>query len=226
MSEPVVFAIIPAKGRSSRIPGKNLKMLAGKPMLAHILDTAKSANGISRIIVSTESEEVKKVAEERGAEVPFLRPPELAADDTTTQEVLLHAIHWLESNGEALPDYILLLYATSPLLKKERIEEAIQIAKRDNADSVISGYYDKGHYWVQSGEKWERLYPKKVVNSQYQAPLFVENGAIYLTRTDIVRDSYVADKASILVMEKDENIDVDYPRDFERAEARLSGASA
>src|SRR3989344_4612552 len=145
---PQVLAIIPAKSISKRIPGKNLKQLAGKPMLAYILETARRVKGLDRIIVSTESEEIKKVAEQYGAEVPFIRPRELTQDDTTTQEVVSHAIDWLEKNEGGLPDYVLVLYPTSPLLRVERIEEAISLVLKRNSDALFSGCYDKGHYWI------------------------------------------------------------------------------
>jgi CMP-N,N'-diacetyllegionaminic acid synthase len=221
MKKPLICAIIPAKGRSSRIPGKNLKDLCGKPMLAYILETARSVGGIDRVIVSTDSEEVKKVAEQYGAEAPFIRPKELTEDDVTTRAVLEHAASWLEEHENYSPDYILLLYPTSPLLRKERIEEAVKIAVERDSDSVISGELDKGHYWIEVEGGWERLYPQKQVNSQYQVPLFVENGAIYLTKRRFMKRQYAADKADVVIMEPGENIDIDYPEDFAKVEAIL-----
>lgn len=225
-NKPSVWAIIPAKGVSTRIPGKNLKDLCGKPMLAYILETAKAARGIDRVIVTTDSEDVREIALRYGAEVPFLRPSELSEDHVTTREVLAHALSWFKENEEVVPDYALLLYPTSPLLKKERIEEAIAIAHERGSDSVISGSLDKGHYWIEVEGGWTRLYPQKQVNSQYQIPLFVENGAIYLTKSEIMRRQYVADKADVVVMDADENIDVDYPEDFKRVEDILKGRGA
>lgn len=223
MKKPTVLCIVPAKGVSKRVPGKNLKVLGDKPLIAHILDTAKGANGIDRVLVTTDSEEIKKVAEAHGADVPFMRPKELTEDDVTTQAVLYHALEWLEEHEQYVPDYVLLLYPTSPLLKRERIEEAIAIATKRDSDSVVSGNLDKGHYWIEVEGGWERFYPIKQVNSQYQTPLFVENGAIYLTKSRFIRKQYVADKADVLLMEPDENIDIDYPEDFARAEARIAG---
>jgi len=217
-----IVIIIPAKGTSKRIPGKNIKDLAGKPMISYILETAKSLDGIDRVIVSTDSKDVKKVAEDYGAEVPFIRPKELTEDDVTTREVLQHTVEWLEENEQYVPDYVMLLYPTSPLLKKERVEEAIKIALERDSDSVFSGYYDKGHYWTEVEGGWVRLYPQKQVNSQYQIPLVVENGAIYLTKTQFIRRQYVADKADVVIMDPEENVDVDYPEDFERVEKILS----
>jgi N-acylneuraminate cytidylyltransferase/CMP-N,N'-diacetyllegionaminic acid synthase len=213
-----ILAIIPAKGVSKRIPGKNIKTMAGKPMISYILETVKSIKEIDRSIVSTDSLEVKKIVEKMGFEAPFIRPKYLTRDDVTTREVLQHTIDWLEEKENYIPDYILLLYPTSPLLSKKRIIEAINIAITRDSDSVFSGYYDKGHYWIEEEGGWVRLYPQKQVNSQYQIPLVVENGAIYLTKTKFMKRQYVADKADVVIMDPEENIDVDYPEDFEKVE--------
>ncbi len=219
--KPTVCVIIPAKGRSTRVPGKNLKDLCGKPMLAYILETAKAAKGVDRVIVSTDSEDIKKVAEQYGAEVPFMRPTALTEDQVTTREVLQHALDELDRLEGYVPDYVLLLYPTSPLLKREKIEEALEVAFRKDSDSVVSGSLDKGHYWIEVEGGWVRLYPQKQVNSQWQIPLFVENGAIYLTKSKFMKKQYVADKADVVLMGADENIDVDYPEDFEKVEQIL-----
>ena len=220
-NKPTIWAIIPAKGRSTRIPGKNLKDLCGKPMLAYILETVNSVIGVDRVIVTTDSEEVKEVAERYAADVPFLRPIELSEDAVTTREVLHHTLTWFEENENTIPDYILLLYPTSPLLTKARIEEAIAIALNHNSDSVISGELDKGHYWKEVEGGWTRLYPELLANSQFSKPLFVENGAIYMTRSHLIKRQLIADKADILIMEPGENIDVDYPEDFAKVEEIL-----
>ena len=203
-----ICVIIPAKATSKRVPGKNIKNMAGKPMMAYIIETARQAKGVDRVIVSTESEDVAKVARQYGAEVPFLRPMALTEDQVTTREVLQHAVDALRQQENYKPDYVLLLYPTSPLLKQERIEQAIAIVNERGSDSVFSGCYDKGHYWIEVEGGWERLYPQKQVNSQYQIPLVVENGAIYLTKTEFLKRQYVADKADVVIMEPDENVDV------------------
>lgn len=221
MKKPTICVVIPAKGHSTRIPGKNLKDLCGKPMLAYILETAKAVKGIDRVIVSTDSEEIQKIAKQYGAEAPFIRPKELTEDNVTTREVLEHTVLWLEEHENYSPDYILLLYPTSPLLKRERIEEAVRIACERDSDSVVSGCLDKGHYWIEVEGGWERFYPQKQVNSQYQVPLFVENGAFYLTKRRFMKRQYAADKADVVIMEPDENVDVDYPEDFAKVESIL-----
>ena len=221
MAKPSVLVIIPVKEHSTRLPGKNLKDLCGKPMMAYPILAAKGARGVSRVIVTTESEKIKEIALQYGAEVPFLRPIELTLDAVTSREVLVHALDEMKKIEGYEPDYVLMLYPTSPLLSRERIEQAIALAIEKNADSVISGHYDKGHYWLEADGGWKRLYPTELVNSQYQSPLFVENGALYLTRAPILRKQIVADRAQVLLMEPDENIDVDYPEDFEKVEAVL-----
>ncbi len=221
-TNPSVLVIIPAKERSTRLPGKNLKDLCGKPMMAYPILAALGAKGVSRVIVSTESEKIKEIALRYGAEVPFMRPAALTEDATTSQEVLVHALEMLKARDGYEPDYVLLLYPTSPLLSRARIEEAIALAAEKNADSVISGHYDKGHYWTEaSGGGWERLYPKTLVNSQQQKPLFVENGAMYMTRASILRKQIVADRAEVLLMGEEESVDVDYAEDFEKVEQIL-----
>jgi len=221
--EPNVCVVIPVKERSTRLPGKNLKDLCGKPMMAYPILAAKGARGVSRVVVTTESLKIKEIAEQYGAEVPFLRPVELTEDAVTSQQVLVHALDELKKLEGYEPDYVLLLYPTSPLLSRERIEQAIALAVEKNADSVIAGYYNKDHYWVEAEGGWKRLYPTELVNSQYQKPLFVENGAIYMTRSSILRKQLVADRAQVLLMEPDENVDVDYPADFAKAESVLKG---
>jgi len=221
---PTVLVVIPAKERSTRLPGKNLKDLCGKPMMAYPILAAKAARGVGRVVVTTESEKIKEIALRYGADVPFLRPVELTLDAVTSQQVLVHALDELKRVDGYEPDYVLLLYPTSPLLSSERIEQAITLAVEKDADSVVSGHYDKGHYWIEDDGAWKRLYPIALVNSQYQKPLFRENGAIYMTRTSVLRGQkqLLADRAQVLLMESDENVDVDYPEDFVRVEEILN----
>lgn len=220
-----IVIIIPAKGTSKRIPGKNLKELVGKPMMAYIIETAlevqKACPAVDRVIVSTDSQEVKAVAEKYGAEVPFIRPEHLTLDAVPTRDVLQHTLDVLEETEGYISDYVLLLYPTSPLLAMAKIKEAIELALERDSDSVFSATVDKGHYWIEVEGGWNRLYPIKQVNSQYQIPLAKENGAIYLTKSQFISKQYVADKADVVFMEEEDSIDVDYPEDFVRVEKIL-----
>ncbi|MDO8584841.1 MAG: acylneuraminate cytidylyltransferase family protein [bacterium] len=216
-----IIVVIPARGGSKGVPRKNIKLLAGKPMISYIIASVKKVKGIDRVIVSTEDKEIAEVAKKFGAEVPFIRPMELATDEVATLPVLQHAVKELKRKEGYSPDYVLLVYPTSPLLKTERIQQAVDLALANDADSVVSGTYDKGHFWVEVEGGYERLYPRKLENRQMSKPLFKENGAIYLTRTNILMRQVVADKLLPLIMDNDENVDIDYPEDFDRAEAIL-----
>ncbi|KAF5422772.1 MAG: N-acylneuraminate cytidylyltransferase/CMP-N,N'-diacetyllegionaminic acid synthase [Candidatus Methanomarinus sp.] len=215
-----VIAIIPARGGSKGIPKKNIKMLAGKPLIAHIIETALKVRELDRVIVSTEDEELSKIANKYGAEVPFIRPEELARDETPTLPVLQHAIEYLEEREDYKPDIVLLLYATSPLLKHERVSEAIRMLKDMDFDSVLSVVEDRGHYFIERGDTYERLYPKVIKNRQYVKPLFKENGAIYMCKRSLLMEenTMVGGKIGFLKMQKEESIDVDELIDFEIAE--------
>lgn len=216
-----IIAIIPARGGSKGVPRKNIKLLAGHPMIGYIIASVKKVKGIDRVIVSTEDKEIAEVAKKCGAEVPFIRPMELATDEVATLPVLQHAVKELKRKEGYDPDYVLLVYPTSPLLKTERIQQAVDMALANDADSVVSGTYDKGHFWVEVEGGYERLYPRKLENRQMTKPLFKENGAIYLTRASILMRQVVADRMLPFIMDNDENIDIDYLEDFNRAEAAL-----
>lgn len=219
MSLSSVVAIIPARGGSKGVPRKNVKLLAGKPLIAYIILSAFESSSVDRVIVSTDDEEIAAVAKKYGAEV-IMRPAELAGDEVPTLPVLQQVLMELKSRGEDTPEYTLLVYPTSPLLHANRIKEAVDLVKEHNADSVISGTYDKGHYWQEVGNGgWTRVYPTELKNRQLSKPLFKENGAIYLTRSAILLSGdIVAKETGILVMEPDENVDIDTLADFAQAE--------
>ncbi len=213
-----IMAVIPARGGSKGVPRKNIKDLAGKPMIAYIIESALKVKGLDRVIVSTEDAEIAAVAKKYGAEVPFIRPKELAEDNVLTLPVLQHAVEYLNKEENYQPDYVLLIYPTSPLLSSPRIQEAVDLALARNSDSVMSGYLDRKHYWQEVEGGWVRLYPTKLADRQHTEPLFKENGAIYLTKTEILKKQIVADKADIVIMDPEENIDVDELADFEKVE--------
>ncbi len=216
MQKNKIIVVIPARGGSKGISRKNLQNLGGKPLIAHIIGTALQVKEIDRVMVSTEDIEIAKVAKKYGAEVPFMRPKELAEDNVPTLPVIQNALENLKKRENYVPDYVLLLYPTSPLLSKERIQESVDLCLKIGANSVISGTYDTKHYWIKSGKLWKRLYPKKIQNRQLTKPLFKENGAIYLSKTSVLKKQLVADMASVVLMEEHENIDIDTPDDLEK----------
>ena len=215
-----IVAIIPARGGSKGIPRKNIKEFCGKPLIAYIIENALRVRGLDRVIVSTEDKGIAEVAKKYGAEVPFLRPKELARDETPTLPVLQHAVKYLEDKENYRPDIVVLLYVTSPLLKHERVSEAIRRLKDENFDSVLSVVEDRGHYWIKRNNNYERLYPEVLKNRQFVEPLLKENGALYLCKRDLLmkENTVVGGKIGFLKMQKDETIDIDDLLDFEIAE--------
>lgn len=137
IKEYSVFALILARGGSKRIPKKNIKELAGKPLIAYSIDEAKKSKYIDRLITSTDDQEIADVASTFGSEVPFLRPAELAQDTTTDYPVFLHALEWLKEHDNWEPDIVVQLRPTSPLRTVEDIDAAIELlAAHPEADSV------------------------------------------------------------------------------------------
>ena len=126
-------AIIPARGGSKRIPRKNVKDFFGKPLIAYSIEVALASNLFEKVIVTTDDEDIAKIAKKYGAEVPFLRPKELSDDFTGTQDVINHALSYLENQGEEYK-YVCTIYATAPLLKKEYLIKGYE--KLQNSDAV------------------------------------------------------------------------------------------
>jgi pseudaminic acid cytidylyltransferase len=130
-------AIIPARSGRKRIPGKNIKPFAGRPIIAYSIETALASGLFQRVIVSTDSEEIAAVARVHGAETPFLRPARLADDFTTTADVVLHALDWLE-NHETPAKYACCIYATAPFLQSQFLRQGLELLLASGAASVFT----------------------------------------------------------------------------------------
>jgi pseudaminic acid cytidylyltransferase len=130
-------AVIPARGGSKRIPDKNIKPFAGKPIIAYSIEAAQHAGIFDRILVSTDSEPIARVARQFGAEVPFLRPAELADDHTPTAPVVAHTLHWLAASGFPAR-YVCCMYATAPFLRPEYVTEGYRLLTTQQVSSVFS----------------------------------------------------------------------------------------
>lgn len=133
-----VLAIVPARGGSKGLPGKNIINLMGKPMLGWPIEAARNSQYIDKIIVSTDDQKIADVAAEQGAEVPFIRPADLATDDATTISVIEHALEYLKTRGDEF-DYVVLLEPTSPLTETSDINFALEklLKNQDIADSIV-----------------------------------------------------------------------------------------
>jgi pseudaminic acid cytidylyltransferase len=137
MKETVV-AIIPARGGSKRIIGKNIKFFAGKPIIAYSIEVAKESRLFDRVLVSTDSNQIARVARRYGAEVPFLRPAELSDDHVGTTDVVVHAINWLIKEARVSVGYACCIYATAPFLKSVFLKEGYKMLRQTKATTAFS----------------------------------------------------------------------------------------
>lgn len=216
-----LLALILARGGSKGIPRKNIKLLAGKPLLGWTINAVKQAGGIHRIVVSTEDEAIASVARTLGAEVPFIRPRSLSADDTPSIEPVLHAL-------EQLPevDWVLLLQPTSPLRTAEDIEGIVQLCIERSAMSAVSVSEVHTHpYWMFTRDGEKRLQPlvseqPKITRRQDLPPAYALNGALYLAQRDwlIEQRRFVGPDTLGYVMPRERSVDLDTPQDWGRVE--------
>lgn len=216
-----LLALIPARGGSKGIPRKNIKKLAGKPLIAWTIEAALKAKGIDRIVLSTEDEEIASLAKKLGAQVPFIRPIEIAQDDTSGIAPVLHAI-------ELFPDYdwVLLLQPTSPLRSVEDIDGIIQFCRDAGAPSAVSiSEISKHPVWMyhkDSNNRLEALMPNRpeITRRQDLQSAYALNGALYLARTDwlIKNQGFIGPETLGYVMPNERSVDLDTPMDWLWAE--------
>lgn len=227
-----VLALILARGGSKRLPGKNIKNIGGKPMIAWSIEAAKNSKYLDRTIVSTDSQEIAEVSKKYGADIPFERPAELATDTAGSIDVVLHAINWLKENEKKEYDYILLLQATSPLRTSQHIDEAIEhIENKKEMDAVVSFYpWDKKPEWVycknQNGFLEACLETKEEFKTV--SPMLMPNGAVYIIKTEsfLKEKTFYAKKLDAYLMDREDSADVDEQYDFDLAEFFLKKRDA
>lgn len=225
-----VLGIIPARGASKGIPGKNIRPLAGRPLLQYAVDAARASGVMDRLIVSTDSEDVAQVARALGVEVPFLRPRDLAGDASPMQPVLEHAVTSLERDGWS-PEIIMLLQPTSPLRRPERLVDALTMLRATGADSVVSVVEVPQHLSPDYVMKivGGRLMPflpegARLTRRQDARPAYVRDGTVYaMWRTTlIVGHTIYGEDCRPLVIPSDESITLDTLEDWIEAERRLA----
>lgn len=220
------LAIIPARGGSKGLPGKNLRPLAGKPLIAWSIEAARGAASIGRVVVSTDDEAIAEVARRHGAEVPFLRPAELALDDTPTLPVLQDTIRRLGEAGYR-PDAVVTLQPTSPLRTARHIDEATALFMANpEADSLVSCVEIPHVYHPRSvmrldGQGYLRPFLDGPMPNRRQAkePVFARNGAaIYVTRLDCLSRFIFGGNLLPYMMSVEDSIDIDDAGDLHAAE--------
>jgi len=211
------LAIITARGGSKSIPKKNIKKLAGKPLIKYTLEAAKKSKLLNRYIVSTDDKEIADYCKRRGAEVPFMRPKYLATDTAKSLDVLVHAVKYLEKKEGYRPDYIITLQPTSPLRTSQDIDNSIKlILKNKEADSLVSviPIQNTHHpYKVMTfNGKYLNQYKKgRVIRRQDLPEFYARNSAIYITKYDILMKDkkIIGNKCLPYFMPKERSIDID-----------------
>jgi N-acylneuraminate cytidylyltransferase/CMP-N,N'-diacetyllegionaminic acid synthase len=138
VERPSTLALVPARGGSKSIPLKNIKPLAGRPLIEYALAAIAASGVVDRTCVSTDDDRIADAARAAGAEVPFMRPSELARDDTPSPDVVHHALRWLEHHEDSRPEYVLLVQPTEPFVRPEQIRAALELLLARDADSAIT----------------------------------------------------------------------------------------
>lgn len=224
-----ILALITARAGSKGVARKNIRELAGKPLIAWTAiaatKAAESCSDIARLVVSTDSEEIAEVARQYGFEAPFLRPSHLAADDSSHISVVEHALSQLEDQDGFAPDHVLLLQPTSPLRTAADIISAIQLMREKNADVVAVRELSPHPYLAKTIDDQGRLQSLIKTDIAYMRrqslpPAYAPNGAIYLNRrTSLLKvKSFVPDGAVPYIMPADRSIDIDLEADLLQAE--------
>lgn len=223
-----VLALIPARGGSKSIPGKNIVLLEGLPLIAYSILAAEQSETVSRIVVSTDDLEIAEVGRRFGAEVPFMRPASLAGDATPSIAVVRHALDILKKEEGYQPDVLVLLQPTSPLRSSEDIDAAVEKLLDSGCDSVVSVTAAGQHpYWMYTLQG-DRLLPLNdegigVMRRQDLPDVYCLNGAVYATRPGVIyeHDSLKGPDTRALVMPADRSVDIDEPLDLLVAAALL-----
>ena len=213
-----VAALIPARGGSKSIPRKNIVPVGGKPLIAWTIAAALGSTLLDRIYVSTDDDEIAQVAREYGAEVPFMRPAELASDEAGSLGVALHALDWMGAHGGE-PDYLLLLQPTSPLRTTGDIENAVRLAEERDASAVLGVCEASPHPWlarqISAQGVLSDFFPLKEKPTRRQDyPLaYMINGALYLNRVTSLRAArtFQPPDALAYVMPPERSLDIDLP---------------
>jgi len=218
-----VLGIIAARGGSKRLPGKNIRPLAGRPLIAWTVAAAIESGVVDRLLVSTDSPEIETAAREAGAEVPFRRPESLATDAASGTDVILHALRWFENTEGIQPRWILCLQTTSPLRTAADIRALLAVAESKGWHEVASfrpAASGSGMTWCIDADSIA-MRDKELSAGSWKGEL---NGAMYLIERDLFveRGNFFTEHLRAFPMPAERSVDIDTLEDFERAEALMT----
>lgn len=224
-----MIALIPARGGSKGLPQKNIKLLAGKPLIVHTIDIALKSKFISEIIVSTDDKNIAEIARKAGALIPFLRPEELASDTAMAIDNYIYTVDRLNNDREAKIDEIIILQPTSPLRSIEDVDGSIELFKSRKADSVVT-YCEEHHpiswhRYINDDYTFTEIFDSNVLkNRQDNNKTFYPNGAVYIFNLErtLRKRIYYTSNSFAYIMPRQRSIDIDNLEDFEYAEFILS----
>jgi N-acylneuraminate cytidylyltransferase len=230
-----VLAVVPARGGSKGVPRKNLQLLGGKPLVVHAIETGRAARGVSRVLCSTDDPEIVEVARAAGADVPFLRPADLARDTSEDWPVFMHVLDWLAREEGWTPDLVVNLRPTSPLRRPSHVEAAIRLLHETGADSVKAVCLARQHphkMWLRQTDGVIEPFLKTpfrlargpdVPRAQLD-DVYWQNGVVDVTRRQVILEQgvMIGKRVAGLVTEPADSIDIDTLLDLQLAELLLA----
>ena len=222
-----MISIIPARGGSKGLPGKNILPLCGKPMIAYTIEAAKQSKYIDHVIVSTDDQKIAEIALQYGAEVPFLRPDFLASDTAQAVDNYIYTIERLSKEWNTPIEEFVVLQPTSPLRIAEDIDGAIEMFMEKKADSVISytpeAHPVRWHKYLDENNAFVDIFDTTIANRQDLKTSYYPNGAVYVFRFSMIKErKYYTDKSYGFIMPRVRSVDIDYKEDFDYVEFLMS----
>ena len=232
MSKRNIIAIIPARGGSKGVPGKNIKTLAGYPLIAYSIIACKLSRQIARVIISTDSTEIANISKNYGAEIPFLRPPEISQDHSTDLEFVLHALNWFKSHENEEPDYLVHIRPTTPLREPTLIDSAIDKILADPTSSGLRSVHEIPEspykmFGIKDGYL-AGLYPDDPRPEYYNLPrqnfppLYKPNGYVDIIKRQTVRNGASLHGSKMLAFITQTAVEVDSPEEFQYLEFEIT----
>lgn len=224
-----VLGVIPARGGSKGVPRKNLRLLGGQPLIAWVIRAALNASTLTRTIVSTDDADIAEAARYLGADVPFMRPAELASDEARAIPVIQHALLEVERAEGSSYSHVVMLQPTSPFVRPSDVDGAVQLLTRTGADGVISvvdvgGAHPARMKFMEGDRLIDPPFCEEIENQPRQelTPMYIRSGAIYATRREVLLGgSFKGRDCRAWVMPKDRSVNIDGEEDFRYAEFLL-----